>query len=202
MSRLAAGMVLMGIALLLLAPAEAAEVRPGKLLAADIQEAVGVVANGALGERAKRERLGKIIMPWLDVPEIVRRTLGPHYRRHRDRVPEFTQVFLEFLEWHYVPQMLVAYAKGGRVVITRELVEDDRAAVETKIVTARGQGSLVGFRLHPVGDDWKVYDISIEGVSFVATYRVWFNKILTQHSLDGLLAHLRERVREAQAAAK
>jgi phospholipid transport system substrate-binding protein len=47
--------------------------------------------------------------------------------------------------------------------------------------------------MHLTKKGWKVYDVSIEGVSMVTTYRTSFAAEIKQKGLDGLIASLAER---------
>ncbi len=42
-------------------------------------------------------------------------------------------------------------------------------------------------------DGWKIYDIIIEGVSLIHTYRSQYNHILESGKVEDLLAKMRER---------
>ena len=41
--------------------------------------------------------------------------------------------------------------------------------------------------------DWKVYDITIEGVSMVGNYRTQFNSIIAKSSFEDLMEKLRKK---------
>jgi phospholipid transport system substrate-binding protein len=40
---------------------------------------------------------------------------------------------------------------------------------------------------------WQVYDVVVEGISFINNYRQQFNSILTNEPFDNLLARMREK---------
>jgi phospholipid transport system substrate-binding protein len=40
---------------------------------------------------------------------------------------------------------------------------------------------------------WKIYDISVEGISLVLTYRSEFDQVVKQEGIDGLLKRLAEK---------
>jgi phospholipid transport system substrate-binding protein len=44
-----------------------------------------------------------------------------------------------------------------------------------------------------VKDQWKIYDVSIEGISLVVSYRASFAQEIRNYGLDGLLEHLAAR---------
>ncbi len=45
-------------------------------------------------------------------------------------------------------------------------------------------------------DGWKVYDITIEGVSLIHTYRSQYNHILESGEVEDLLTKMREKKKE------
>jgi phospholipid transport system substrate-binding protein len=51
----------------------------------------------------------------------------------------------------------------------------------------------VDYRLYRVGERWLAYDVTIEGVSLVASYRAQFNKIIQTSSPQALAERLRAR---------
>jgi phospholipid transport system substrate-binding protein len=65
--------------------------------------------------------------------------------------------------------------------------------VDTRVVGGRSAALKVGYRLHLVGNEWKVYDMVIDEVSMVTNYGAQFRRILRTSSLEQLLSKLREK---------
>jgi phospholipid transport system substrate-binding protein len=40
---------------------------------------------------------------------------------------------------------------------------------------------------------WKIYDISVEGISLVLTYRSEFDQVVKQEGIDGLIKRLTQK---------
>ena len=57
----------------------------------------------------------------------------------------------------------------------------------------------VEYRLLHKNNDWKVYDIVIEGVSLVNNYRTQFNTIILKDSYAGLIKQMRLKLEQEQA---
>jgi hypothetical protein len=49
----------------------------------------------------------------------------------------------------------------------------------------------LAYRLHLVNSRWAVYDVLIEGVSFVGNYRSQFNRIISKGSYEDLVRKLK-----------
>jgi len=48
----------------------------------------------------------------------------------------------------------------------------------------------VDYQMHKVGNDWKIYDIIVEGVSLVLTYRSEFDQVVKESGVDGLIKRI------------
>ena len=73
------------------------------------------------------------------------------------------------------------------------------AAVKTVILQPGGQPIAVDYALEKQADNWKVYDIVIEGVSLVTNYRGQFTQEVRQNGLDSLIKKLAEKNSAAKA---
>jgi phospholipid transport system substrate-binding protein len=85
---------------------------------------------------------------------------------------------------------------GEKIQYPGERVEGDVATVFTRLITKKGIEVPIDYRMLKRGDRWRVYDVSIEGVSLVANYRTQFNSIIRTSSYDELLRKMRSRVEE------
>jgi phospholipid transport system substrate-binding protein len=47
--------------------------------------------------------------------------------------------------------------------------------------------------MRQTGSGWKIYDIVVEGVSLVLTYRSEFDAVVKQEGIDGLIRRLAQR---------
>jgi phospholipid transport system substrate-binding protein len=56
-----------------------------------------------------------------------------------------------------------------------------------------GKPVLVAYEMRKTGAGWKIYDISVEGMSLVLTYRTEFDGILKQEGIDGLIKRLAQK---------
>ena len=68
-------------------------------------------------------------------------------------------------------------------------VNANDVVVRSSIVTASGPTS-VDYRLEKVGDGWKVYDFSVEGIWLVQNYRNQFADQINRGGIDGLIKSL------------
>src|SRR5262245_19063863 len=140
-----------------------------------------------------RAQLHRIALDLFDFEEMARRTLSRHWAtRSRAEQTEFVILFTDLLERSYMGR-IESYA-GERILYLGEQVDGGFAVVRSKIVPPRQRRETsVDYRLHARNGRWKVYDVLIDGVSFVSTYRSEFNRVITASSYSALVDALRTR---------
>ncbi|HEV8642827.1 MAG TPA: ABC transporter substrate-binding protein [Methylomirabilota bacterium] len=142
-------------------------------------------------EKARLE-IRRIATDLFDFDEVSRRALSRHWAaRSSQEQAEFISLFTDLLERSYVGK-IESYS-GEKIVYTGELVDGDYATVRSRVVSKRRTETALDYRLHRTGGRWKVYDVLIDGVSFVSTYRSEFNRIIQSSSWDDLMDRLRKK---------
>ena len=76
---------------------------------------------------------------------------------------------------------------------------DSEATVRMLILQPGGQPIPMDYRMEKTPNGWKVFDVSVEGVSIVTTYRSTFNAEVTKGGIDGLIKTLVEQNRKLDA---
>jgi phospholipid transport system substrate-binding protein len=71
-------------------------------------------------------------------------------------------------------------------------MNDGRVQVKSEILQDGGPPIPVNYRLLQQGDAWKVYDITVDGVSLIQSFRSQFANQLSQGGMDQLLAALNQ----------
>jgi phospholipid transport system substrate-binding protein len=168
---------------------------PGEQVKATIDKVMEILRDPALQDSSKkterREKLRQIILPRFDFGEMAKRALGSNWNRYPDQQREFVTAFAQLLEETYADQ--IEAAKGDKIIYLNERSDKDYAEVATKVISPKGEETSMTYKLHPVGSDWKVYDIVVENVSVVNNYRSQFNRVLTNSSLDELIKRIKEK---------
>ena len=169
-------------------PMETAETEVKKILAVLGDQAL----TGEAGTKAKKEKLRAIFDNIFDYVELSKRTLGRNWKKldtkQRD---EFIKLYRKLLDGVYMGRLL-AY-KDEKVIFSKEsMISEKKAEVFSNIDTGDKQ-IPINYRLVLKENQWKVYDVMIEGVSLVKNYRSQFNSILAKNEPEELLKILREK---------
>jgi phospholipid transport system substrate-binding protein len=157
---------------------------------------LSIVSDPALKDPSKvkerRNLIRSAVDERFDWEEMARRSLARHWdQRTAEEKKEFVRLFADLLERTYMGK--VEDYSGEKVRYEGETTEGDYAVVKIKIVTKKNKDILVDYRLKKRGNDWFVYDVSIEGVSLVNNYRTQFNSIILQSSYENLIKKLKEK---------
>jgi phospholipid transport system substrate-binding protein len=162
-----------------------------RVLAVLDDPALKAPARAADRHRAVRQIADEIF----DFEETARRAMAQHWRsltpiQQRD----FVEVFSDLLERAYMSK--IELYSGEKIQYPGERVEGDVATVWTRIITKKGVEVPIDYRMLKRGERWRIYDVSIEGVSLVANYRTQFNSVVRTSSYDELIKRMRSRVEE------
>ena len=160
---------------------------------------LSIITNPALkppSKTAEREKLiRQAVDERFDWEEMARRALATHWaKRTLEERKEFVRLFADLLERTY--RRKVEDYSGEKVLYEGETKDGDYVKVKVKIVTKKNKDIPVEYRLKKEGNDWFVYDVSIEGVSLVNNYRTQFNNIIVQSSYENLVKRLRDKAEE------
>jgi phospholipid transport system substrate-binding protein len=112
----------------------------------------------------------------------------------RDATPEqqseFRELLLQTIENTYIGR--IQTYSNETVNFGNEQISNDRASVDTSIVAASGR-IPVTYKLRKRSDGWFVYDVEIENVSMVSTYRETYRSVVRRSGMDGLLEQMRSK---------
>lgn len=67
------------------------------------------------------------------------------------------------------------------------------ATVSSEVTTSEGKKARIDYTLYRHGNEWKIYNVSLEGASLVTVYRTNFNEIIQRRGVDGLIRSLKEK---------
>ncbi len=191
------------LALALLAGLGAAPVAgPTAQIRGAIDRTIEILKRPDLKSKARaaerRNLLRNEIRPVFDFEEMSKRSLGPNWRQRTPKEKaDFIGLYTELLENAYLGK--IESYRGEKIEYVGETIDLPYAVVKTLIVTAKSQEVRVDYRMIRAGDQWRIYDVVIEGVSLVNNYRSQFSSILQNSSFEGLLTKLRSTIKRQQS---
>jgi len=140
-----------------------------------------------------REAIRQQVEGRFDYREMARRSVGRAWKKQTpEQQAAFTETFRQLLERSYGNRL--ADYHGQVVEFDKAEFKKNKARVKTRVIDSN-KTTPVEYRLHQNAGIWQVYDIKIEGVSLVGTFRKDFKGPLRKDGFDGLLKALRDKVK-------
>jgi phospholipid transport system substrate-binding protein len=168
---------------------------PTDCMKTTIDEVLRILQDKELKQPGKaeerRRQLEKVVEARFDYHEMSRRALGAPWNNLSDlEKQEFVGLFRTLLTNTYAERIETYSGEGVRYL--NERTEKDYAEVRTKILSGKTEIPL-DYRLLNKADDWRVYDVVVDGVSLVNNYRGQFSKILRESTYSDLVDQLRKK---------
>jgi len=168
---------------------------PMEAMRSTVGQALGVLQDQELQKpgrvNEKVTRLKRIADSRFDYGEMAKRSLGGQWDKLEERQrQEFVDLFTELLTTTYL-ERIHTYS-GEEVTFLSERIEGNHAEVKSIMVGKKSEIPL-DYRLMMKGDDWKAYDVVVDGISLVRNYRGQFAAILRSSSYEQLIKTLREK---------
>ncbi len=144
----------------------------------------------------------ELVSPLVDQQRVARWVLGRHWRlaspEQRERfIDEFRLLVLRT----YATALTSFTGVEVRYLPLRPGRRRDEVTVRTQIPLRGARSIEVSYRLHYVGGHWRVFDVSIDGISLVSTYRSTFSALVKRGGIEGLLESLSAKNRAVAEAA-
>jgi phospholipid transport system substrate-binding protein len=141
-------------------------------------------------QEVKEKEISKIVSPIFDFPVMAKLTLG---RKHWPKLTEpqrekFTKLFIERLKSSY-REKISLYTDEKVIFKAAEQKKKTTILIPVELISKDKTVGMV-YKLRKVKKDWKIYDVEIEGVSILLTYRSQFDDILSRSTVEDLLSRL------------
>ena len=142
----------------------------------------------------------EILLPHVDITAMSRLALGRQHwmAANAAQRKQFMQEFSNLMVRTYATA-LSAYT--DEEIKFRPLRIDPnkekRVQVDSVIIQRGGPSIPVSYRLFKRGDDWKVYDMTVDGVSMVQSFHSQFANEVSKNGMDGLLKAMSKHAKQA-----
>lgn len=134
------------------------------------------------------------ILPHLDEVTIAKLALGKNWRKaSREQKIEFINEFRDLLIRTYGKSLSEFSDQTINYFPVRRAEGEDKVVVKSEVLQSGGPSIPVSYRMRIKNNEWKVYDLSIDGVSLVTSYRGTFAQEIRKGGMEGLLKLLKDK---------
>ena len=136
-----------------------------------------------------------ILFPHFDFERMAKLALGRSWRdASAEQQAQFVEEFRLLLVRTYATAMLEYTNEEIRFLPFRDDLKKGRVDVPMEVVQPNGPSVPMALSLYKnKNDEWKVYDVKIEGISLVTNYRSSFNRDIRTSGMDALIENLAKR---------
>ena len=162
---------------------------PSELLSSKWNAVIAILQNKDIDQKVKEKQIDKIVTPIFEFPLMAKLSLG---RKHWPKLDssqreKFTRLFSERLKRSYWKK--IALYKAETLLFKATEKKKSTYYIPTELIYKDKKVAII-YKLRKVEKSWKIYDVEIQGVSVLLTYRSQFDEILSRGTVKDLLARL------------
>jgi len=173
-----------------------------------IESSANVLLSGINARRAEFHKdptglyqlVETTLLPNFDTPYAAQLVLGPNWRNATpEQRKRFVDAFYKSLLYTYGDAMVDFTADRLKVLPANVGPADTKATVRTEITRSNGTKVSVNYTMHKVNGAWKAWDVVIDGISYVKSYRDDYGAQVQQQGLEAVIKQLEARAASAKA---
>jgi phospholipid transport system substrate-binding protein len=202
LSAIALSVAIIASTIIVARPARAADQGDAMALVKNtVNQAVDVLKDHQTPTDARRRKLLQIVAGHFDFADMARSSLGAHWRTLKpEQREQFVPLYTAFMEDVYLSK-LEGYSGQKIEFLNQSSDGPGYAQVNTRAVNTGGGSPIqINYRLRQEGGDWKVYDVTVEGISITANYRNQFNRVINGEGFDSLMSKMKSKQQELAAS--
>jgi phospholipid transport system substrate-binding protein len=140
-----------------------------------------------------RPLVDKYLLPHFDTEYAARLVLGQYWRTaNQEQRKRFIDAFYHSLLTKYGSGLVELTPDRLKVFPTFVDPSADHATVRTEVTGYNADRIAMNYSMHKTPEGWKVYDVTVDGISYIKSYREDFGAQIQQLGLDSLIARLEE----------
>jgi phospholipid transport system substrate-binding protein len=175
-----------------------APISPMDALKSPIEAVLGLLKDPKYKDpdqrQQQRDKIFTITRKLFDYTEMSKRALARNWKLFSPQEQlQFVDVFADHLSNSYMDKVQGEYKGETVVFLGQETVADGKALVKTRVERQPSDIS-VDYSMLFADNNWRVYDVNIEGVSLIKNYRTQFDQILGKESPAQLIERLKKKV--------
>jgi phospholipid transport system substrate-binding protein len=133
----------------------------------------------------------KYLLPHFDTQYSAQLVLGRYWRTaSAEQRQHFVDAFYHSLLTNYGAALVDFTADRLKIFPTKVDADAQRATVRTEVKRSNGDRVSVNYYLRKTPQGWKAWDVVIDGISYVNSYREDFGAQIEQQGLDAVIKRL------------
>ncbi len=172
------------------------ETEAEKILKSSVGKVFTIMLDEEMESGQKKSKVAEITNTVFSFPLMAKLSIGKaHWTEFNDKQKtEFTSLFTEQFQSFYIDK-LDLFSDEEVIFQPATVVKEKKVQIPT-LLLSKGKKYSILYKMSNTNNGWKIYDITIEGVSLVHTYRSQYSYILSSGKVEDLLTKMREKKKE------
>ena len=165
---------------------------PAELVRVKWDAVINVLRDSRLNEDSKAKKIAKAVSPAFDFELMGKLALGRKHWPKLNDAQRKTYVKLFSKRFNNSYRRKISLYKDQTITFKAAIKMPNKTVnVPTELLTSDSKYGIL-YKLRKKGDKWMVYDLEIQGVSILITYRSQFDDILSRSSVEEFLDRLKK----------
>ena len=148
-----------------------------------------------------RELVDKNMLPHFDTAYAAQLVLAKHWRTaNAEQRKRFVEAFYQSLLQNYGEALIEFTPDRLKILPYQGKADDSVVTIRSEVRRDNGSRVPVNYSLRKTPQGWKAYDVTIEGVSYVKSFRTDFASEIQQKGLDAVITRLESQVASGTVA--
>ncbi len=173
-----------------------AGISPDKLVEGTVQEVIDIINEDEAIQSGDKERMLDLvetkIIPHFDFTRMTRLAMGKNWRSaSAEQQAVLVKEFRTLLVRTYSNTLTRFSDETINVTPIADIGDATESTVRTQVIQGQGKQPVpIDYNMEKQASGWKVFDVTVGGVSLVTNYRSSFNSQVRRGGVDGLIETL------------
>ncbi len=169
------------------------ELEAEESLKTSVDKVITTLSDKELTMDQKKSKVIEITKTVFGFPLMAKLSLGKEHwsQFNPEQREEFTNLFIKLFQDFYVDKLDLF--NDERIVFQPPVLENEKKVQIPTVLLSKGKEYSMLYKMSKTKNGWRIYDIEIEGVSLIHTYRSQYNHILESGEIEDLLTKMREK---------
>ena len=191
------------IATALIGPVTAADMAPETLVQSVATEVLGIIKNDKDIQSGDAKKVIALveekILPHFDFARMTALAMGLNWRKATaEQKAQLTDQFRTLLVRTYSTALTKYRDQTIEYKPLRAQPGDTDVTVRSLIMQPGAEAITIDYSMEKTSASWKVYDVTVAGISLVTTYRDAFTQEVRKAGVDGLIKRLADKNRQLE----
>jgi phospholipid transport system substrate-binding protein len=158
-----------------------------------VDKALVILRDPSLTLNEKRRQLRALAEGDFDFPEMARSAMGPRWDTiSAEQRADYARLFTAFIEDAYLNK-IQDYSGQDIQFVTERVTGSGYAEVDTRVTKPGEDPISLTFLLRRRPKGWEIYDLVIDSISIVGSYRAQFAHLIETQGFDKLMVVMRQK---------